>query len=346
MGGSAARRTRREFLRCGLAIAGLGLLAGCGLVSPPSKPPRVARVGYLCTNCSPSFRGPAPPGTITAAFTESLRELGHIEGENVIIEYRGADGLNERLPELAAELVGRQVDIIVTGGATPAALAAKAATSTIPIVFVAVGDPIANGLVASYARPGGNLTGTTNLSPETVAKRLQLLKDVLPAATRVAVVWNFGNPVAAAEWDEMQPATGPLGLTLERRDLRGPDQIEEVFGALAGARPDALLVAGEPFMFANRARLAELAAGLGVPAMYTAREFVEAGGLMCYGVNIREQFRRAAAQVDKILKGASPAELPVERPTKFDFAINLRTAQALGLTIPQSVLQQATEVIQ
>jgi putative ABC transport system substrate-binding protein len=339
--------SRRHFLKNSLALAGLGLASGCGMLPPQLQPSaKIPRIGYLCPPCPSSFTGPFPPGSVNAAFVEGLRDLGHVDGETVAIEYRGADGMNERLPGLAAELVGRQVDIIVTGGATPVAIAAKQATDTIPIVFVGVGDPVGNGLIASFARPGGNLTGTSNFSPETAAKRLQLLKEVVPGATRVDVVWNFANPATAPEWDETQAAARQLGVTLQQRDVRDPAQIEGTFQAMAAARPDALLVSGEPIFVAPRARLVELAAAMGLPAMYTSPVFVAAGGLMSYGNNLADSFRVAAGHVDKILRGARPADLPVERPTRFEFAINLQAAQALGLTIPPSVLAQATEVIQ
>jgi putative tryptophan/tyrosine transport system substrate-binding protein len=347
MGRTARPLSRRHLLRGSLALAGLGLLAGCGLAPPLAKPPaKIPRIGYLCPPCPSSFTGPPPPGSLNAQFVEELRDLGHVDGETVAIEWRGADGMNERLPGLAAELVGHQVDVIVTGGATPVAIAAKQATDTIPIVCIAVGDPVGNGLIASFARPGGNLTGTTNFAPETGAKRLQLLKEVVPGATRVDVVWNFANPAAAPEWEETQAAARQLGMTLQQRDVRDPAQIEGAFQAMAVVRPDALLVSGEPFFIADRERLVELAAAMGLPAMYFGPEFVAAGGLMSYGSNSPDLFRRAAYYVDKILKGARPADLPVERPTRFDFAINLQAARALGLTMPESVLQQATEIIQ
>ena len=340
------RRSRRHFLQESLVLAGLGLLSGCGIVQPTAKPPpRVPRIGYLCPAYSSSFTGPPPPGTLVGAFVEGLRDLGYVDGETVAIEYRGADGMNDRLPGLAADLVAREVDVIVTAGGTPPVLAARQATATIPIVFVAVGDPVGNGLVASYARPGGTLTGTTNIAPETAAKRLQLLKEVVPGATRVGVVWNFGNPATPPEWAEVQAAASQLSLALQPWDVRDPAQIEDAFRAIAGARPDAVLVSGEPIFYRVLGRVVELAAMTGVPAMYQAREFVEAGGLMSYGPNPRDLFRRAAAYVDKILRGAKPGDLPVERPTTFDFAINLKMAQALGLTVPYSALSQATEII-
>ena len=343
---SALGPSRRAFLQGSLALAGVGLLAGCGIAPPAAKrPPKVPRIGFLCTTCSSSFRGPPPSGSFLATFVDVLRDLGHVDGETFVIEYRGAEGVNERLPDLAAELASHEVDVIMTS-ASPATLAAKQATSTIPIVFIAVGDPVGIGLIASYARPGGNLTGTTNFSPETNAKRLQLLKETVPGVARVDVVWNFANPSIPPEWEEAQAGARQLGPTLQPRDVRGPAQIEEAFQAIAAARPDAILVSGEPILFGSRARLAELAATMRLPAMYVGREFVEAGGLMSYASDVHDLFRQAAVFVDKILRGAKPADLPVERPTKFDLAVNLKTAQALGLTIPQSVLLQATELIQ
>jgi putative tryptophan/tyrosine transport system substrate-binding protein len=340
------QRAGRPLLRLGVAVAALVLLSGCGLVQAPRTPTALPKVGVLCILCPPTFDGPAPPGPFVAAFLEGLRTLGHVDGETVTIIWRGAGGQNERLAALAEELVAERVEVIVSAGASPAAAAARRATASIPIVFLGVGDPVSSGFVASNARPGGNMTGLSNYSRETAAKRLEALKAVAPSISQVGGLYDFSNPAASPEWQDAQVAADQLGLRLQALDVRTFADVEATFQGLAGAPPDALLVSGDPFLFANQKRLLELVASLRRPAAYNRRELVADGGLISYGFNLPEHYRRAAYYVDRILKGTSPADLPVELPTAFDFAVNRKTAQALGLTIPESILHQATEVIE
>jgi putative ABC transport system substrate-binding protein len=280
------------------------------------------------------------------AFLEGMRALGYIEGQNFVMEYRAAEGQYERFPALAAELVRLPVDVLIMGN-TPAALAAKHATTTIPIVIVGIGDPVGSGLVASLARPGGNITGLSVMEPERVGKQLEILKDVLPTVSRVAVLWNPTNPVAALAVREAEVAAQVLGVQLHPVEARGPDAFDRAFAAMTRAHAGALLVVGDPVFVQHRRRLAELAATSRLPTMHhiQCRAYVEAGGLLCYGPHLLDINRRAATYVDKILKGANPGDLPVEQPTTFELVINLKTADALGLTIPPTVLFQATEII-
>ncbi len=334
------RLSRRWFLRGGLALAGLGLLSGCGIASRVGwQPPKVPLIGFL-TPGSPEARA-----RFKAAFLEGMRDLGYVEGRSVAIEYRYAES-NDRLPGLAAELVGLPVDLLVSAGGTPAAVAAQQATATIPIVFVAVGDPVGNGLVASLGRPGGNVTGLSLLSPNLTGKRVELLKAIIPGLARLAVILNATNPLHAAQEIETAAAAQLLGIQTQALWIRSADEYEDAFRAAVGARADAIHPPSDSVATNARDRLAELGLRYRLPTVFEFREHADAGGLLAYGPNIVDLFRRAATYVDKILKGASPADLPVEQPTTFDLVINLRTAQALGLTIPQSLLQQATEVIQ
>ena len=300
----------------------------------------------------PSNRLPGPNLAanphLREAFLQGLRDLGYVEGRNVVIEYRYAEGKLERLPALAAELVALKVDVIVAAG-TLAALAAKQATRTLPIVFAAAADPVTDGLVTSLARPGGNVTGLSNLAPELVGKRLELLKQAVPGVSRVAVLWQPGGLGERTEKDMLKGAdvaARALGVRLQFVEARGPADFDRAFSDMTRARAGALTVLGSPMFFTERRRLVDLAAKNRLPAVYTLREFVDAGGLMSYGPNIADLFRRAATYVDKILKGAKPADLPVEQPTKFELVINLKTAKALGLTIPPSLLGRADEVVQ
>jgi putative ABC transport system substrate-binding protein len=282
------------------------------------------------------------------AFLQGLRDLGYTEGRNVVIEYRDAEGKLERLPALAAELVALKVDVIVAGG-TPQALAAKQATKTIPIVFAAAADPVASGLVASLARPGGNATGLSLLTPELVGKCLEQLKQVVPGISRVAALWQPGGHGERTEKDmlkEADVAARALAVRLQFVQARGPADFDRVFSEMTRARADALTVLPSNLFISERRRLVDLAAKNRLPAVYPWREFVDAGGLMSYGANNADLFRRAATYADKILKGAKPADLPVEQPTTFELVINLKTAKALGLTIPPSLLQRADEIIQ
>ncbi len=276
---------------------------------------------------------------------QGLHDLGYIEGQTVTIEWRWAHSRPERLPALAAELVRANVDLIIVAG-TKATRAAQQATSSIPIVMAAVGDPVASRFVKSLARPGGNITGLTLLQPGLGEKRLLLLKEVVPAAARVAVL---RNPDSAGDsealWRETQRAARSLGVQLRVEEARDLNELTQAFAAMASARTDALLVLPDPMFTTLRGRIADLAAKSRLPAMYEIREFVIAGGLMSYMPSLADQFRRAAVYADKILKGAKPADLPVEQPTKFELTINLRTAKALGLSIPQSVLARADDVI-
>ena len=286
--------------------------------------------------------------TLQEAFRQGLRDLGYVEGRNLVIEYRDAEGKVERLPALAAELVALKVDVIVASG-TLAALAAKQATRTLPIVFSPAADPVASGLVTSLARPGGNVTGLSLLNSELVGKWLEQLKQAIPGVSRVAVLWQPGAFGERTEKDMLkgaEVAARALGVQLQFVEARGPEDFDRAFSDMTRARAGALTVLGSTMFVSERRRLVDLAAKNRLPAVYNVREFVDAGGLMSYGPNLADLFRRAATYVDKILKGAKPGDLPVEQPTKFELVINLKTAKALGLTIPQSVLVRADEVIQ
>ncbi len=282
------------------------------------------------------------------AFRQGLRDLGYVEGRNLVIEYRFAEGKSERVPSLAAELVALKVDVIVAV-TTPEALAAKKATRTLPIVFVAAADPVTSGLVSSLARPGGNVTGLSSFFPELVGKRLELLTQAVPGVSRVAVLWHPGFLPERTEKDMLKGAevtAQALGVRLQFLEARGPADFDRAFSEMTRARAGALTVLGTTMLFNERRRLVDLATKSRLPAVYPWREGVDAGGLMAYGPNIPDLFRRAATYVDKILKGAKPSDLPVEQPTKFELVINLKTAKALGLTIPPSLLGRADEVLQ
>jgi putative ABC transport system substrate-binding protein len=277
--------------------------------------------------------------------TEALRELGWVEGQNVVFERRYAENRLERLPEMAADLVRLKVDVILAGG-TLAPLAAKRATSTIPIVMAAAGDPLGSGLVASLARPGGNVTGMSIMSPDLGGKRLELLRELLPALARVAVLWNAANPYPAIVFKEVQEAGRTLGIEVQSLEVQGPDDLDGAFEGARQQRPDAMITVEDPLTITYRKRIADFATGQHLPSLHGQSEFVEAGGLMSYGANLADILRRAAGYVDKILNGAKPADLPVEQPTKFDLVINMTTAKALGLTVPPSLLARADEVIE
>jgi len=277
------------------------------------------------------------------ALRKGLRELGYVEGRNLIIEYRSADGRAERFPELASELVRLKADLIVTRG-TPAARAAMGATATIPVVMATMGDPRA--MVASFARPGGNITGVTTFSTELTAKRIELLKELVPNLSRVALLHNMGNPAAPPEWEETKTAARSLGLQAELLDVRSEGDLGRAFERAVRQHVNALLIGADGLTQLHRQMIVDLVARNRLAASYPAREFVEAGGLIAYAVNYPDLYFRFASFVDRIFKGAKPAELPVEQPTKFELVINLKTARALGLTIPQSLLVRADEVIQ
>ncbi len=310
------------------------------LAGDAQERPKVPRVGYV-------FSFTQLEGShLWESCRQGLRELGYVEGQNIILEPRWAEGRYERLPGLVRELVRLKVDVMVVA-ATPGNLAAKAATDTIPIVFVAVGgDPVRVGLVASLARPGGNFTGLSLLTPELSGKRLQLLTEVLHNVSRVAVLMNPGNHSNVIFLEETQVAARVLGIQLQPLEVRNSDDLEQAFDAATRGRAGALLGFDDPVIHSYRTRIAALAAKRRLPAMYGTKEFAEAGGLMSYGPNRPDLYRRTATFVDKILKGAKPADLPVEQPTRFELIINLKTAKGLGLTIPPSVLVRADQVIQ
>jgi putative ABC transport system substrate-binding protein len=301
---------------------------------------RVYRIAYLGNSSA------ALEAELVSAFRDGLRDLNYVEGRNVVIHYRWAEGHYDRFPALVAEAVQLKVDVIVTAG-TPAVLAAKEGTRTIPIVVGAMGDPIAAGVIPSLAHPGGNITGSASMSPEIDGKRLELLKEMVPGASRIAVLWNPTNPNNAARITQMQAAARTLRLTLE--PLVGAGDVEELdrgFAAIVAARADALIMESDRALLAHRVRIVESAAKRRLPALYPYRDFVRAGGLASYEPSYSAMFRRAATYVDKIFKGAKPADLPVEQPTKFELVINLKTAKALGLTIPPSLLLRADQVIE
>ena len=319
-------------------MAGLGLLSGCGVVSVPSRgSTRVRRIGIL----SPGPRDDVATWMI-APFLDGLRELGYAEGRDVAIEDRLSDR-NDQLPDFAAELVSVGVDVILTRGIV-AAIAAKEATATIPIVAAALGDPLGSGLVTSLQRPEGNVTGLSTLSTGIVAKRLQLLKEIAPATTRVGVLTNPDLPTASPQM--LDAAAQPLNVRLQVLAVRTPDDLAGAFATAIGGHVDALLVPSGALTLAYRPRVVELAAHHRLPAFYEHREFADIGGLVSYGPNLPALYRRAASYVDKIFKGAKPADLPIEQPVTFDFVVNVATARTLGLAIPQPVLLQATEIIE
>jgi len=322
----------------------LGSLAGL-LVAPLAaegqSAGKVPRIGFLSAT-SPSDRRP-----LLDAFRQGLRELGWVEGQNIVIDYRYAEDRVDRLPGLAAELVRLKVDLIVASAGTQVATAAKNATETIPIVMIAVRDPVGTGLIASLVRPGGNVTGVSGYAGlEIVAKQLVLLKETVPKIRRVAILSNPANAYHQLAIREVNVAARSLGVQLQLLEARGPNEFDGAFAAMAKERVGALLVLSDAVLSSHRTRLADLAARSRLPAAYGVRESVEAGGLMSYGPSFLDLFRRAATYVDKILKGARPGDLPVEQPTTFELVINLKTAKALGLTIPQSLLQRADQVIE
>jgi putative tryptophan/tyrosine transport system substrate-binding protein len=275
----------------------------------------------------------------------ALRELGWVEGKNIAFEHRYAENRLERLPGLATDLVRLKVDVIAAAG-TLAPLAAKQASSTIPIVMTTAGDPLGSGLVASLARPGGNVTGMSLMAPDLGGKRLELLKEVLPRLARVAVLWNAANPYSALVFKETQAAGRTLGIEVQSLEVRAPDDFDGAFEAARQQRPDALITVEDPLTVNHRQRVADFTAGQQLPSLHGVREFAAAGGLMSYGASLADLIRRAAGYVDKILRGAKPADLPVQQPSKFEFVINLKTAKALGLEIPATLLARADEVIE
>ena len=321
----------------------IGLVAGAAvwpLGADAQQAGKIARIGYLASNLA--NQGPVE------AFRQGLRDLGYVEGRNVVIEYRDAQGKLEPLPTLAAELVALQVDVIVASS-TAAALAAKQATSVVPIVFGTVPDPVAAGLVISLARPGGNVTGLSNLNADLVGKCLEYLTQAVPGVSRVAMLWQPGAFGERTEKEMLKAAEGAaraLGIQLQFVEARGPADIDRAFSDMTGARADAVTVLVSGMLLGERSRLVDLAAKSRLPVVYTFRELVDAGGLMSYGPSLADLFRRAASYVDKILKGTKPADLPVEQPIKLELVINLKTAQVLGLAVPPTLLARADEVIE
>jgi putative tryptophan/tyrosine transport system substrate-binding protein len=322
---------RREFI----TLVG-GAAAAWPLAARAQQPGKMPTVGFLGTTTAAAW------GPWTAAFVQRLRELGWIEGRNLAIEYRWADGRTGRFAEIAAEFVRLKVDVILAGGS--AAVEAKQATAVIPIVFV-LGDPVATGLVASLARPGGNVTGLSNQQTDLFGKRLELLREVFPSLRRLAIMANVDYPEAVLEVREVQAISKTLGLEVSTVEIRRADDIGPAFEALKG-RADALYVITDALVSTNRVRINTSALAARLPTMHGVRDYVEAGGLMSYGASYSDRFRRAGDYVDKILRGAKPADLPVEQPTKFDFVINLTTAKALGLEVPPTLLARADEVIE
>jgi putative ABC transport system substrate-binding protein len=324
----------QKTLLCLVVAAALG----AGPVANAQQPKKIHRIGYL---------GAASSSANTdrvEAFRRGLREVGYIEGKNIFVEYRHADEKFDRLPALVAELVGLKVDIIVSGGST-VTRPAKEATATIPIVMTNDSDPVGDGFIASLARPGRNITGLSNFAPELTGKRLELLREIVPKISRVAVLWTSTGSGTRAALQELEGASGALKVKLQYLDVQNPKDIENAFRAGAKGRAEGVLVMGGAILVSQRVQIVEFAAKNRLPAIYHRTEFVEEGGLMFYGVNLPDLSRRAAVYVDKILKGAKPADLPVEQPIKFEFIINLKAAKQIGLTIPPNVLVRADRVI-
>ena len=329
-------RTERRYF-----LTAAGALVAASLTAEAQAPVKIARIGFI----DPGL----PDTSLFEAFRQGLRDLGYVEGRNILIEFRTAQGKPERFPALAAELVALKVDVIVTGAGTLAARAAQQASSTLPIVAVAVGDPVTSRLVSSLARPGGNVTGLSVLTPELVGKCLEQLKLAVSSISRVAVLLQPGAVPERTQMDilsEAEVAARALGMHLQVVEARGAEDFDRAFSNMISGRADAMFVLSTPVFSAERRRLLELAAKNRLPAVYSYRVYVDAGGLMSYGPNVVDLSRRAATYVDKILKGVKPGDLPVEQPTKFELVINLKTAKDLGLTIPQSVIARADDVIQ
>ncbi len=320
-----------------LVVLGAGALAAplACFAQPQGK---VWRIGMLDT-VSPKLNA-----ANLDAFRQGLRELGYVEGRSYIIEYRSADGRSERFPDLATDLVSLKVDLIVTRG-TPAALAAKNATRTIPVVMAHSGDPVGSGLVTTLVRPGGNVTGLSSVTVDLETKRFELLRELVPGIAHIAALYDMSSPNNARQWKAIETAARAIGAQPQLLDVRKAEDLEPAFAAASKQRADGLVVGGDDLLDANRKLIAELAAKHRLPAIYRS-EFIEAGGLMAYGPNDADFYRRAATYVERIFKGAKPSDLPVEQPTKFELIINLKTAKALGLTIPQSLLLRADEVIE
>jgi putative tryptophan/tyrosine transport system substrate-binding protein len=337
-----AGMSRREFVG-GAGAAGLGLVAGCGrLPGQAQAPPKVPRIGWLALALTDD------PYTqlLREAFYHGLQDRGWTDGQNLTIEIRSAEGRTAALPALAAQLVALGPDVIVAAGGASAAHAAKNATTAIPIVFITVGDPVGQGLVESVARPGENVTGLSLMYPVLGTKRLELLKDTVPAISRVAALWNPASPDNVLELQQVEVAAQALAVRVHAVEVPDPDELERALDRASRERVEAVLTLADASTRSLWPRIADWAATARVPSMFPSRDGADAGGLMAYGPNTREAFRRAAYYVDRILQGAKPADLPVEQPMTFDFVVNMKTAQALGITFPNEILLQVTEVIQ
>ena len=319
----------------------IGGAAAWPLAARAQQAGKVPRIGFLLFG-SPEDTAYAQ---LIGAFRSGLRDLGYIEGNNIVIEYRYAGASQERLSDLAADLVRTQVDVIVANG-TPGPLAAKRATVKIPIVMTSAGDPVGSGLVASLARPDGNVTGMSLMAPDLGGKRLELLKEALSRCSRVAVLWNSANPYPALVFKETQVAAEKLGIQVHSVEIQQPSDFADGFAVMRSVRPDAMIVVEDPLMVGHRSVIIDFAADHRLPALYGFKEFAVAGGLISYGAGVPDLYRRAASFVDKVLRGSKPADLPVQQPTKFELVINLKTAKALGLEIPPTVLARADEVIE
>jgi putative ABC transport system substrate-binding protein len=324
---------RRDFLTLFGSVA-----TGWPFAAGAQQAPKIYRIGVL-------LQTQIERQHLIDAFKQGLQELGHVEGQNVAFEIRSAEGRNDRLANLATELAGLQVAVIFAD-TTVAVQAAKQATNEIPIVMGSPGDPVGTGLVASLARPGGNVTGTTTQAPELSRKRVQLLKELVPRAARLGVLWESSNLASAENWRETEDAARSLDMVAQSYTVSMPAELEDVLRAIREAAVDGMIVLPSALLFSDKRRLAEFAIENHLPTMFEQREHVEAGGLACYGPNLSELYRHAASFVDKILKGAKPADLPIEQPTKFDLVINLKTAKALGITVPPSLLATADKVIE
>jgi putative ABC transport system substrate-binding protein len=325
----------KKLIRLALGAMLLALSFPADAQQPAGKVPRIGFLSPFSPSAYPVWH---------QAFRQGLRDLGWVEGKNISIEYRYSEGRNDRLPDLAADLVRLKVDIIVASVTTDG-LAAKKATRAIPIVLASSGDPVASGLVESLPRPGGNITGLSQISPELAGKRLELLKEIVPKLSRLGVLWNPQGPISKLNWKEIQLPARELGIQLHSLEVRSANDFDKAFEDATKARAGALTIMPDVVFLENLKRVADLAAKSRLPSIFHVTEFVDSGGLIAYGPDRSDLFRRAATYVDKILKGAKPADLPVERPTKFEFAINLKTAKQIGITIPQSVLYRADKVI-
>jgi len=312
-----------------------GSIVAARLAAEAEQTGRVWRIGFISVTHT----------KVEDSFFQQLREIGYVEGQNLLVERKYSEGRAERFAEFAAAFVRQNVDMIVVT-TTPAGLAARNATKTIPIVQPNSIDPVGAGLAASLARPGGNFTGTTQQAPELVPKRLQLLVETLPRVSRVDVIWNAANPAFARPWKEIQDAGRTLGIHIQSREVRGPSDFERVFVAMAASRPDALLFVGDQLTLQHGQEIVNFVTQKRIPSMFDRPHLVTMGGLMSYGADEQDSYRQAAIITDKIIKGAKPADIPMEQPTKFQFAINLKTAKALGLTIPQTLLLRADQIVE